>query len=76
MTKWAVTVREPGLVPRAFQQAFHLMRSEPAGAGADRSAARRADGRAFEDSTSTRWSPCRSTGRAPAAARSRRRWRC
>ena len=25
--KWAVTVREPGLVPRSFQQAFHLMRS-------------------------------------------------
>ena len=27
MTKWAVTVREPGLVPRVFQQAFHVMRS-------------------------------------------------
>ena len=27
VTTWAVTVREPGLVPRAFQQAFHLMRS-------------------------------------------------
>jgi tartronate-semialdehyde synthase len=27
VTKWAVTVREPGQVPRAFQQAFHLMRS-------------------------------------------------
>ncbi len=27
MTKWAVTVREPGLVPRVFSQAFHLMRS-------------------------------------------------
>ena len=27
VTKWSVTVREPGLVPRAFQQAFHLMRS-------------------------------------------------
>jgi tartronate-semialdehyde synthase len=27
VTKWAVTVREPGLVPRSFQQAFHLMRS-------------------------------------------------
>jgi len=26
-TKWSVTVREPALVPRAFQQAFHLMRS-------------------------------------------------
>src|SRR5215218_2634109 len=25
VTKWAVTVREPGQVPRAFQQAFHLM---------------------------------------------------
>ncbi len=25
--KWAVTVREPALVPRAFQQAFHVMRS-------------------------------------------------
>jgi tartronate-semialdehyde synthase len=25
--KWAVTVREPGQVPMAFQQAFHLMRS-------------------------------------------------
>src|SRR3954452_10677485 len=27
VTKWAVTVREPALVPRAFQQAFYLMRS-------------------------------------------------
>ena len=27
MTKWSVTVREPAQVPRAFQQAFHLMRS-------------------------------------------------
>ena len=27
VTKWATTVREPGLVPRAFQQAFHVMRS-------------------------------------------------
>ncbi|HJS85259.1 MAG TPA: glyoxylate carboligase [Acetobacteraceae bacterium] len=27
VTKWAVTVREPGLVPGVFQQAFHIMRS-------------------------------------------------
>ena len=27
VTKWAVTVREPALVPYSFQQAFHLMRS-------------------------------------------------
>jgi len=27
VTKWAVTVQEPALVPRAVQQAFHLMRS-------------------------------------------------
>jgi tartronate-semialdehyde synthase len=27
VTKWAVTVREPALVPRVFQQAFYLMRS-------------------------------------------------
>ena len=27
VTKWAVTVRESALVPRVFQQAFHLMRS-------------------------------------------------
>jgi tartronate-semialdehyde synthase len=27
LTKWSVTVREPALVPRVFQQAFHLMRS-------------------------------------------------
>jgi tartronate-semialdehyde synthase len=27
VTKWAITVREPAQVPRAFQQAFHLMRS-------------------------------------------------
>jgi tartronate-semialdehyde synthase len=27
VAKWAVTVREPGLVPRVFQQAFHVMRS-------------------------------------------------
>ncbi|MCK7495756.1 MAG: hypothetical protein MZW92_35885 [Comamonadaceae bacterium] len=45
VTKWAVTVREPALVPRAFQQAFHLMRSGRPGPGADRPAVRRADGR-------------------------------
>src|SRR3569833_408191 len=27
VTKWAVTVREPALVPRVFSQAFHEMRS-------------------------------------------------
>ena len=27
VSKWAITVLEPGQVPRAFQQAFHLMRS-------------------------------------------------
>lgn len=27
VTKWAVTVREPDLVPRVFQKAFHVMRS-------------------------------------------------
>lgn len=27
VTKWATTVLEPALVPRAFQQAFHIMRS-------------------------------------------------
>ncbi len=27
VTKWAVTVREPALVPMAFQQAFQIMRS-------------------------------------------------
>ncbi|MCC7039761.1 MAG: glyoxylate carboligase [Burkholderiales bacterium] len=27
VAKWATTVMEPGQVPRAFQQAFHLMRS-------------------------------------------------
>src|ERR1700735_3765828 len=27
VTKWAVTVREPGLVPRVLAEAFHIMRS-------------------------------------------------
>ncbi len=27
VTKWAVCVREPALLPRVFQQAFHVMRS-------------------------------------------------
>ncbi|MBP7790260.1 MAG: glyoxylate carboligase [Zoogloea sp.] len=27
VTKWAVTVREPALVPQVFQQAFHIMKS-------------------------------------------------
>ncbi|GAA4014618.1 glyoxylate carboligase [Actimicrobium antarcticum] len=27
VTKWSVLVREPALVPQAFQQAFHVMRS-------------------------------------------------
>lgn len=31
VTKWAVTVREPALVPRALQKAFHLMRSSRPG---------------------------------------------
>jgi tartronate-semialdehyde synthase len=31
VTKWAVTVREPGLVPMVFAQAFHVMRSGRAG---------------------------------------------
>lgn len=31
VTKWAVTVQEPALVPRVFQQAFHLMRSSRPG---------------------------------------------
>ena len=42
VTKWAVTVREPALVPRVFSQAFHIMRSGRPGPGADRPAARRA----------------------------------
>src|SRR6202045_3536511 len=33
VTKWSVTVREPAQVPRAFQQAFHLMRSGRPGPG-------------------------------------------
>ncbi|GAB4228244.1 MAG: glyoxylate carboligase [Methyloligellaceae bacterium] len=31
VTKWAVTVREPALVPRVLQKAFHIMRSERPG---------------------------------------------
>ncbi len=31
VTKWSVTVREPAQVPRAFQQAFHIMRSSRPG---------------------------------------------
>nr|WP_299245844.1 glyoxylate carboligase [uncultured Halomonas sp.] len=31
VTKWAITVMEPAQVPRAFQQAFHLMRSSRPG---------------------------------------------
>lgn len=31
VTKWAVTVREPALVPQVFAHAFHLMRSGRAG---------------------------------------------
>jgi tartronate-semialdehyde synthase len=31
VSKWAVTVREPALVPRVFQQAFHVMRSGRSG---------------------------------------------
>src|SRR5947207_14159632 len=31
VTKWAVTVREPALVPRVFSQAFHIMRSDRPG---------------------------------------------
>ncbi|GHE21621.1 glyoxylate carboligase [Halomonas urumqiensis] len=31
VTKWAITVREPAQVPRAFQQAFHIMRSSRPG---------------------------------------------
>ena len=31
VTKWSVTVREPALVPRVFQKAFHIMRSSRPG---------------------------------------------
>ena len=31
VTKWAVTVMEPALVPRVFQKAFHIMRSSRPG---------------------------------------------
>ena len=31
VTKWSVTVREPALVPRVFQKAFHVMRSSRPG---------------------------------------------
>ncbi|WP_275285757.1 glyoxylate carboligase [Halomonas elongata] len=31
VTKWAITVREPAQVPRAFQQAFQIMRSSRPG---------------------------------------------
>jgi tartronate-semialdehyde synthase len=31
VTKWAVTVQEPALVPRVFQKAFHIMRSSRPG---------------------------------------------
>jgi tartronate-semialdehyde synthase len=41
VTKWAVTVREPAQVPRAFQQAFHLMRSGRPGPVASRPCASR-----------------------------------
>jgi tartronate-semialdehyde synthase len=75
VTKWSVTVREPALVPRAFQQAFHLMRSGPPGPGADRPALRRADGRDRVRHRHLR-AACRSTSPRPRASRSRRRWTC
>ena len=45
LTKMAVTVLEAAQVPGVFQQAFHLMRSGRARAGADRPADRRPAGR-------------------------------
>ena len=45
VTKWAVTVREPALVPRVFQPGVSYHAFGPAGPGADRPAGRRANGR-------------------------------
>ena len=42
VAKWAVTVREPALVPRVFQQAFHLMRSGRPGPSPSRPTSSRA----------------------------------
>ena len=75
VTKWAVTVREPALVPRVFQQAFHLMRSGRPGPGADRPAVRRADGRDRVRHRHLR-AAARLQAARPRASRSRRRSTC
>ena len=74
VTKWAVTVREPALVPRVFQQAFHLMRSgRPGPVLIDLPF----DVQMAEiELTPTPMSRCWSTNPQPAASRSRRRSTC
>ena len=65
VTKWAVTVREPGLVPRVFQQAFHVMRSgRPGPVLIDLPIDVQTAEIEFDIDT---YEPCRSTSRPPAA---------
>ena len=73
VTKWAVTVREPALVPRVLQQAFHLMRSGRPGPVLVTCPSTCRWPRSISISTPT--SPCRYyQPRATRASRSRRRW--
>ena len=74
VTKWAVTVREPALVPRVLQQAFHLMRSgRPGPVLVDLPFDVQMAEIDFDIDT---YEPCRCTSPAPRASRSRRRWTC
>ena len=75
VTKWPITVLEPAQVPGAFQQAFHLMRSGPARAGAGRPAVGRA-----ADRDRLRHRHLRAAAGVPSPAatrpRPRGRWTC
>ncbi len=74
VTKWAVCVREPALVPMVFQQAFHVMRSgRPGPVLIDLPIDVQMAEIEFDDDT---YEPCRSTSQPRPAGRPSRRWRC
>ncbi len=74
VTKWAVCVREPALVPMVFQQAFHVMRSgRPGPVLIDLPIDVQMAEIEFDDDI---YEPLPSTSPPRPASRPSRRWRC
>ncbi len=75
VTKWSVTVREPGASSLRLPEGVPSHALRPAGPGADRSAVRRADGGNRIRSRDLSAARALEAARHP-QRRSRRRWRC